>query len=128
VVKQYEQVKEKDRKSNTYAAQEALFNLDEEMSTKTMHAKNDKKAAEAEKAEVEVEEVSSDEEEEEDGGNWTEVRSGRRKGHTPTSSVEVQSDEEESDGELSGDEDASDDNSSTASAAGRSNDQAGKAG
>ena len=126
VVKQYKQVKEKDRKANTYAAQEALFNLDDEMSTKTMHVRNDKKAAEAEKAEVEVEDVSSNEEE--DGGNWTKVLSGRRKGSTPTSSIEVQSDEEESDGGLSDDNDSSDNNSSTASNAGLSNDQAGKAG
>ena len=126
IVKQYEQVKDKDRRGKNYAAQEALFDLDEEKSTKTMHARNDKKVDEADKAEVEVEEVSSDEEG--DKCYWTKVRSGRRKGSMPKSSVEVQSDGDESDEEQSDDKDSSDDESSTASDAARSNDQAGKAG
>ena len=91
-----------------------------------MHAKNDAKVKEADKAEVEVEEVSSDEEEDE--GYWTKVRSGRRKVSTPKSSVEVQSDGDESDEEQSDDDDSSDDESSTASDAARSKVQAGKAG
>jgi hypothetical protein len=126
VIKQYEQVKDKEMRSKNYAAQEALFDLDEEMSTKTMHEKNDKKATMTGKEEVEVEDVSSDDEAEE--VEWTKVRSGRRKGPTPNSSVEVQSDGDESDEEQSDDEDSSDDDSSTASAAGHLNDQAGKAG
>ena len=126
VTKQYEQVKDKEMRSKNYAAQEALFDLDEEMSTKTMHAKNDRKAAVPEKEEVEAEDVSSDDDEDE--VHWTKVRSGRRKGPTPNSSVEVQSDEDESNEEQSDEDDSSDDNSSTASVAGRSKDQAGKTG
>jgi hypothetical protein len=72
VIKQYEQVKDKEMRSKNYAAQEALFDLDEEMSTKTMHEKNDKKATMTGKEEVEVEDVSSDDEAEE--VEWTEVR------------------------------------------------------
>jgi hypothetical protein len=126
VIKQYEQVKDKDKKQKNYASQEALFNLDEEISTKTMHAKNDKKAEDREREEVVVEEVSSDEDSQGDG--WTEVRGGKRTGHTPNSSVGVQSDEDGADEEQSDEEESSGDDSSTASDAGRANEQAGKAG
>jgi hypothetical protein len=124
VVKQYEQVKEKEKKHKNYAAQEALFDLDGEMSTKTMHEKNDKKQQAAE--EVVVEDSSSDDESEQ--GSWTEVRRGKRKGSTPNASVEVQSDKDESDGEQSGADDSSDNDSSTASAGDHSSNQAGNTG